>query len=75
VLVDERHIQADHERRAVLLNTFPHEIERMELLEFYVGGTRTFMLRIYTRAFFQELIARNQPLRTAAIHEATNICT
>jgi hypothetical protein len=75
VLVDERHIQTEHERRAVLLNMFPHEIERMELLEFYVGGTRTFMLRIYTRAFFQELIARNQPLRTAAIHEATNICT
>jgi len=75
IVLDERHIQTDHERRAVLLNMFPHEIERMELLEFTIGGARTFMLRIYTRAYFQELIARNLPLRPAAIYAATEICT
>jgi hypothetical protein len=75
VLVDERHIQTEHERRAVLLNMFPQEIERMELLEFDLGAGRTYMLRIYTRAFFQELVARNLPLRTASIHEFTNTCT
>ncbi len=74
IVLDERHVQTDQERRAVLLNMFPHEIERMELLEFTIGGARTFMLRIYTRAFFQELIARNRPLRRAEIHEATETC-
>jgi hypothetical protein len=75
VVLDEQHVRTEHERRAVLLDMFPQEIERMELLEFTVGGGRTFMLRIYTRAFFQELIARNQPLRTASIHDATEMCT
>jgi hypothetical protein len=76
VLVDERHIQTDDERRAVLLNMFAQEIERMELLEFAVeGGRRAFMLRIYTRSFYQQLIALDLPLRRAAIYDYTKICT
>jgi hypothetical protein len=76
ILVDERHIQTDHERRSVLLNMFPQEIERMELLEFAIeGGRRAFMLRIYTRSFFQQMIARDLPLRRPAIHAFTRICT
>jgi hypothetical protein len=75
IVLDERQVETDYERRAVLLNMFPQEIERMELLEFTYMGGRVLMLRIYTRTFFQELIARNMPLRTAAIHGFTGICT
>jgi hypothetical protein len=53
----------------------PQEIERVELLEFHVGPGRTFMLRVYTRLFFQELIARNQPLQRATVDPYTGVCT
>ena len=50
----------------VIRNTIPEELERIELLEFPAPG-RTFQLRIYTRAYFQELVTRNQPLQKAVL--------
>jgi hypothetical protein len=81
VVLDERHLLDETAETHVLQNLFAQEIERMEILEFGteslfppVSG-RLFMLRIYTRSFFQELIAENRPLRPAAIHTFTDICS
>jgi hypothetical protein len=76
IVLDEEQVRTASQRRSVLLNMFPHEIERLELLEFRIeGGSRAFMLRVYTRAFFQRLIAENRPLRPASIHAFTEVCT
>ena len=66
IVLDEEWIRTAWQRRLVLQNTIPEELERIELLEF-PGPGRTFQLRIYTRAFFQELVAGTQPVRTAAV--------
>jgi hypothetical protein len=77
VVIDEQQVRDDH-RWHVMQNLFPQEIERMELLEFAMlsrdASGRVFMLRIYTRIFFQELIAENRPLRPAMILAFTDTC-
>ncbi len=55
----------------VIRNTIPEELERLELLAVPAPG-RSFQLRIYTRAYFQELVTRNQPLGRAVM--AKDVC-
>jgi hypothetical protein len=71
VVLDEQWIRTNWRRREVLQNTVPEELERIELLEF-PGPRRSFQLRIYTRVFFEELVARNQPLGKAVM--AGRVC-
>lgn len=71
VVVDEEHLRTPDQVWHVMTNYFPQYVERMELLEFAVEipgvPGRLFMLRIYTRRFFQELITQDRPLRNAAV--------
>jgi hypothetical protein len=57
VLIDERQHEVGPATRALLMHLLPEELER---IEFMFGGS---MLRIYTREFMQQMIARNVPLR------------
>ena len=59
--VDERHIMDRQERTVLLQSIMANELQRVELLEF-PGIGRLFMARVYTRAYFMRLIARNEPL-------------
>ena len=62
------------DRRWVLENTVPEELERVELLEFTLSGARAMMLRVYTRDFIQRQIATSTPLRSPFWHEYTGVC-
>jgi hypothetical protein len=73
ILFDERFITSGVEWRWLLENTIPEELERVELLEF-PGPGRLFMLRVYTRAFFEELVVTNQPLKQPLLIEFTGFC-
>ena len=64
IVIDERQVPT-RQRVFVLRNTLPENLERAELLEFFVEGARRLMLRAYTKTYFQGLIARNQPLQEA----------
>jgi hypothetical protein len=57
ILIDEVMYPAGPEARSILLHTLPEQLERIEFM------FRGAMLRIYTREFMQEMIARNMPLR------------
>jgi len=68
IVIDERQIDEalgdmrGSLRRTYLSTTFPDEVERIEFLEFNLGGGRPLMLRIYTRSFMAELLTREEPL-------------
>lgn len=72
LVVDERQVRAGAESAFVLRHTIPEELERVEVLEFHLGGDRQLMVRAYTRSFFQELIARNQRLRPPQMQKLPN---
>ena len=74
IIFDEQWIRTGVERRWVLENTTPEELERVEVLEFALAGARAMMLRVYTREFFQQLVATNTPLRRPFWHEYTEVC-
>ena len=74
VIFDEQQIRTPEERRFVLETAIPEELERIEFLEF-PGPERALMLRVYTRAFFQEMIATNRQLRTPIMHTHTRVCS
>lgn len=72
-LIDERPTYSRTERTHVLQTTLPQQLERIELLEF-PGQRGALMLRVYTRRFFQELIATNRSLRTPVMVNFTRTC-
>ena len=59
-LIDEEQILDPDQLGKMLETTLPQEVELIELLVFY---TRELQLRIYTRAFMQEIFDRNTQLR------------
>ena len=65
-MIDEREYRfgSPEERVAILEGTFVNEIERIELLEF-PGYGRLFMVRIYTRRFFQQNVGSERELKAA----------
>ena len=72
LIFDEQEIEG-WDRGWLLNNTIPEELERVEVLEF-PGPARLFMLRVYSRVFFQHLVNSNQSLRTPVLHEFTGSC-
>jgi len=60
--IDEREIRG-RERTVALQSTMANELQRVELLEF-PGIGRLLMARVYTRAFFLKLLAKDEPLPT-----------
>jgi hypothetical protein len=60
VLVDDEPIRHRWDRDWVIRNTIPEDLERIELLE-VPGPGRSFALRVYTRQYFQVLIAGTTP--------------
>jgi hypothetical protein len=72
-LLDERPTNSRAERTMVLQGTLVQELERIELLEF-PGQHGALMLRVYTRRFFQELVATNRELRTPLMDSVTRTC-
>jgi hypothetical protein len=56
ILVDDEPIRQRWEREWVIRNTIPEDLERIEILE-VPGPGRSFALRVYTRRYFQVLIA------------------
>jgi hypothetical protein len=59
--VDERRVYDLRERTLLLQTIRANELQRIELLEF-PGPGRSFMVRVYTRQYFQRLMAAGQPL-------------
>ncbi len=72
-IFDEQPIRTRDERIWALEHTLPEELERVEILEF-PGPARRFMLRVYSRAFFQELITRSPSLRNPIMQPFTGSC-
>jgi hypothetical protein len=56
ILVDDEPVRQRWDREWVIRNTIPEDLERIELLE-VPGPGRSFALRVYTRRYFQILIA------------------
>lgn len=56
ILVDDEPVRHRWDREWVIRNTIPEDLERIELLE-VPGPGRSFALRVYTRRYFQILIA------------------
>lgn len=61
VVMDEEPFDSGAVARSMLLHTLPAEVER---IEFMFGGA---MLRVYTRSFMQQMIARDVPLRRPSL--------
>lgn len=68
---DERRLRDRNEIVFLLQNTFAKEVQRIELYEF-PGIGRMFMVRIYTRGYFQRLVADNRSLSTP--YMAPGVC-
>jgi hypothetical protein len=67
VVFDDRQVESAARVRFVLENTLPENMERLELLQFQIERRQLLMLRVYTRRFFVDMMARNQPLRRASM--------
>ena len=72
ILVDDRPIRQRWEREWVIRNTIPEDLERIELLDI-PGPGRSFALRVYTRRYFQVLIAETTPENLDAVLERSLI--
>lgn len=69
-LIDEQNIYSASEFMAIAGQLLPEEVERIEFIagepfptRRRIGGPRIFQVRIYTRAFIQEMIANGRELR------------
>lgn len=72
-VIDERAVRSRVERTHVLQTMLPQEVERIEVIEF-PDQAGVLMMRVYTRRFFQQLVATNRPLRTPNYVGITRTC-